>query len=225
MAGTVLFVFALAAAGVFIGTRLAEVPRIAPKVLAFSGALLILISSLWLIPEAAAHTGWAVTVLWAVAGFLLLGAIDRFVYPICPACSHTHNHEACATRLHGFAAPLLVAIGLHSFLDGWGLATSQEASEFVRLAFLLGIALHKLPEGLALGAIVRASMASHWKSVAACLIAEAMTVVGGGVAIAVTTRVGAAFMLLALAAGVFIYLGYHALEAEFHRRVARNHVH
>jgi zinc and cadmium transporter len=215
----VLLVFGLAIAGALIGTRLAEVPKLSRKVLAASGALLIAISLFWVLPEVAAHYGWLVALLWVAAGFAFLWIVDRFVYPICPACSHTHDHEGCATPLHGFAPPLLIAIGLHSFLDGWALAASQEGSEFVKLVFLLGIALHKLPEGLALGAIVRASMASHWKSLLACIAAEAMTIVGGVAAFGVAASIGASWVgiLLAAAAGTFIYLGYHAVEGELRR--------
>jgi len=102
-----------------------------------------------------------------------------------------------------------------------GLAMSQQGSDFVRLAFLLGIGLHKLPEGLALGAIVRASMASHWKSLAACIAAEAMTIAGGAAGFGVAARMGVTWVgILLAAAGTFIYLGYHAIEGELHRRVA-----
>jgi zinc transporter ZupT len=218
---TLLLVFALAVAGALIGTRLAEVPKISGKVLAASGGLLIAISLFWVLPEVASHYGWLAGLLWVAAGFALLWVVDHFVHPICPTCSHTHDHGDCATPLHGFAPPLLIAIGLHSFLDGWGLAASEEGSQIVRLAFLLGIALHKLPEGLALGAIVRASMASHWKSLAACIAAEAMTIVGGLAAFGIAATIGASWLgiLFAAAAGAFIYLGYHAIDGEVRRQV------
>lgn len=208
-------------AGVTAGTRLAEVPKYSHEVLAASGALLIAISLIWVVPEAASHQGWLMAVLWVAVGFVLIWIVDHFVYPICPACSHPHHHEDCSAPLHGFAAPLLVAIGIHSFLDGWGLAASQQGSNFVRFAFLLGIGIHKLPEGLALGAIVRASMASHWKSLIACIAAEAMTIVGGAAGFGIAVRMGVTWagILLAAAAGTFIYLGYHAIEGELHRRL------
>jgi len=217
---TLLSVFVLAIVGAFIGTRLAEVPKISRSVLAASGALLIAISLFWVLPEAASHHGWAVALLWVGCGFAVLWLVDHFVHPICPTCSHTHDHGGCSTPLHGFAPPLLIAIGLHSFLDGWALAVSQQGSEVVRIAVLLGIGLHKLPEGMALGAIVRASMASHTKSLMACIVAEAMTIVGGLAAFGMAATVGASWagILFAAAAGAFIYLGYHAIDAEVRRQ-------
>lgn len=188
----VLLIFILAVAGVVAGTRLAEVPKYSNKVLAASGVMLIAVSLIWVVPEAASQVGWWKAAACVGAGFALIWAIDHFVYPICPSCSHTHDHEECGAPLHGFATPLLVAIGVHSFLDGWGLAATQQSSDFVRVAFLFGIGLHKLPEGLALGAIVRASMASNWKSRAASIAAEAMTLVGGAAGLSVAARMGAA---------------------------------
>ena len=208
----------------FAGTRLAEAPRLSRSVLALSGAVLIAISLLWVLPEVAARQGWPAAAGWTVLGFVALAAVDRFVYPICPACAHTHDHNSCSTPLHGFAPPLLIAIGMHSFLDGWGLAAAREASGFVQIVFLLGISLHKFPEGLALGAIVRSSMASHAKSLLACVMAESLTVAGGLSAVTIEANLSGSWVgvLLAVASGTFLYLGYHAIEGEFHRRrVAR----
>jgi len=220
---SIVLVFVIAVAGVFAGTRLAEAPRISPKVLAASGVLLIAIAAIWIVPEVAQHRGWTSALLWVGAGFALVWGVDRFVYAICPTCSHSHDHAHCGAPLHGFAVPLLIAIGIHSFFDGWALAASEEGSEFVKMAFLLGIGLHKIPEGLALGAIVRASMASHAKSLAACIAAEAMTLGGGAAGLGIAAHIGAAWVnvLLAAAAGTFLYLGYHAIEAELSRRLAR----
>lgn len=220
----VVVVFVLAVAGVVAGTRLAEAPSLSRKALAASGALLIAISLFWVAPESGRRYGWGATLLWVAVGFVALWVVDHYVYPICPTCSHTHHHEACHEPLHGFATPLLIAIGIHSFLDGWGLAASQEqGDEIVRVGVLLGIALHKLPEGLAIGAIVRAAVASHWKAILTCVIAESLTLAGGLTAIAIAARMGAAWegILLSAAAGTFIYLGYHAIEGQLHRHAVR----
>jgi zinc transporter ZupT len=217
----IIAIFALAVAGVLAGTRLAEVRDLSRKVLAISGAILIAVSVFGILPEVAARSGWRTALLSLAVGFAALWAVDRFVYPICPACSHHHEHEAYGGHLHGFAAPLLIAIGVHSFLDGWGFAASGDGSHFLQLAFLLGIALHKIPEGLALGAIVRAAISSHWKSLLACVAAESMTLAGGAAAFGLAARLGAAWeaILLAGAAGTFVYLGYHALEGVIHERI------
>ncbi len=211
--GWVSAVFLLACAGAAVGTRLEEAPRLSSPLLRASGILLILISAVWVLPEVAVAHGWILSVACAAGGLALLWVVDRFLYPVCPACSHSHDHAGCATPLHGFAVPLLAATSIHSFFDGWALASSQGANEAVRAAFLLGIALHKVPEGLALGAILRASLESHSRSLLAAIAAEGMTLAGGALAIGLEMHsahwTGA---LLAVAAGMFIYLGWHSIE-------------
>ena len=104
-------------------------------------------------------------------GVAVLWCIDHFVHPICPSCSHSHNHEHCRRPpLHGFAG-LLIATGLHSVLDGWSIQMLA-SNGFAGLAAPLGLALHKIPEGLALGLVARESIDSTAKAFWACVAAE-----------------------------------------------------
>ncbi len=182
---------------------------------------MIAIALFGVVPEVANEYGWIAGPAWVAVGFTALWIVDRFVYSICPVCSHTHEHHACAAPLHGFAPPLLIAISIHSFIDGWALAASQQSSAMVRLGFFLGIALHKIPEGLALGAIVRASLGALWKSLLAAIAAETMTLVGGAAAFGMSANLRPSWLgiLLAAAAGTLLYLGYHAIEGELHSRM------
>ena len=82
--------------------------------------------------------------LFAV-GYGVLLLVNRFVYRVCPTCAHDHDHNACSTELHGFAAPLIIAAAVHSFLDGWSVATVQLTVPLgLRVAVPLAVALHKL---------------------------------------------------------------------------------
>lgn len=206
--------------GVFAGVRLAEAPSLARRVLPFSGGLLGGIALFWILPEIAVRDGWLNAGAGLIAGFALLWLINRYLYPVCPACAHTHHHEECSRQLHGFAAPLLIASGLHSFFDGWSLAVSQQTDDQgLRVAFLAGIGVHKLPEGLALGALLIAALATGWRAMLGATAAQSMTIVGGFVAVLfaghVPARVAVAF--LSIAAGAFTYLGYHAVDSEVRR--------
>ncbi len=207
--------------GATLGMWLEHIARVSRKVLLASGVLLVSVSLLLVAPELAEHYGWLGGLPWMGLGFAALLLIDRFLYPLCPACSHTHDHESCSTPLHGFAAPMIVASGLHSFMDGWALGTTQrDSSAELRLAVLIALALHKLPEGLALGAILRASMRSGWKTFLGAALAQGMTVTGGVIAWKIAPFVGARWTgaFLGIAGGSFLYLGYHTLEAELRRR-------
>lgn len=218
---TLLFLLGLALVGVLLGVRLAELPDVSRRILPFSGGLLIGVAAFWILPEIAAHFGWPGALLGLVAGFSLLWLIDKRVHPVCPSCSHTHDHDSCATRLHGFALPLLIASGLHSFMDGWSVAVAQEKGfESLKLPFLLGVGIHKLPEALALGVLLLAAVGSAWKAVLGAGAAQSMMLAGGALATTLAPYLGMAWTagFLAAAAGIFVFLGYHAIDAEYRRR-------
>jgi len=157
------------------------------------------------------------------AGYLVLRGINRYIVPVCPSCSHDHDHEACATALHGFAAPLVVAAAVHSTLDGWSIVTAQFAAPLgVRLALPMAVVLHKIPEGIALGAILRAAVASRSAALGWCLLAEGVTLIGAAAGLALEPLLGQAWLSfpLAIAGGFFFYLGFHAVHGEWKRRGA-----
>lgn len=191
------------------------------KIVPFSGGLLVGISIFGVLPELAQRYRWPGGAAMLSTGVLLLWAVGRYLYPVCPACSHTHDHERCATALHGFALPLIVAASLHSFLDGLGVAASQqERAEGLGTAVLLVVVLHKIPEGIALGIMLRAAVRSPVAALGWCILAESATFFGAVLESMVTGRFGTDWvsMALALAGGSFLYLGFHAVHGEWRRR-------
>jgi zinc transporter ZupT len=174
-----------------------------------------------LLPELIVEGGWAASLTLTAAGYGLLLAVNRFAYRVCPTCSHDHDHLACDTELHGFAAPLICAASVHSFLDGWSVATAQLAAPpGLRIVVPLAVALHKLPEGMALGGILRAAVKNRSAALGWCVVAEGATLVGGGLGLAMGPHLGAGWILypLGITAGWLLYLGYHALHEEWRRR-------
>lgn len=193
------------------------------KIVPFSGGLLIGVTLFGVLPDLAEHYGWAggAALLAACVGALAL--FGRYVYPVCPSCSHDHDHDACATILHGFAPPLIAAACLHAFLDGLGISAAQhEDAGGFGAVLVLGVILHKVPEGVALGIMLRASVRSRAAAFAWCALAEGSTLAGGVFESAVTGRAGAHWVTgaLALAGGSFLYLGFHAVHGEWRRRGA-----
>jgi len=219
---TLCVLFCLAMAGVATGIRLAEIPAAARTIVPFSGGLLVGIALFWVLPEVAELYGWLVGVVGMTAGFALLWGINRFIYPVCPACAHSHDHEACAKSLHGFTPPLVAAAAVHSFFDGWSLAVSEQPSSGeLRWAILLGIGIHKLPEGLALGVLLWNATGSVWRSGLYAVAVQSSMGIGALAAVVLASHLDAHWtsFLLASAAGVFVYLGYHAIEGQSHRRL------
>lgn len=214
--------FAVALCGAVPGIALGRAPRQMRIVAPFSGGLLLGIALFGLLPELADEMGWMRGLPVYAAGYGLLLLVDRYLHAVCPSCAHSHHHEDCAASLHGFAGPLACAAAAHAFLDGWGLASVRAvpgAAEAVRLGFPVAVMLHKLPEGLALGAIFRASTKTRRGAMAWCALAESATLVGGWAGVALTPKLGSAWTNypLALAGGCFLYLGYHAVHGEWRR--------
>jgi len=175
-----------------------------------------------LLPELGLELGWGPSLLLFAGGYVLLLAINRR-YGVCPSCAHDHDHNACAIELHGFAGPLVTAAALHSFLDGWSVATVQLAAPLgLRVAVPLAIGLHKLPEGIALGGILRAAVKSRMSALAWCTAAEGATLAGGVLGLAMAPSLGTKWITypLGIAAGWLFYLGYHAVHEEWKRRGA-----
>jgi zinc transporter ZupT len=218
---TLVALFVLTLGGAYVGIRLGDAPRLSRRVLPFSGGVLVGIAIFWVWPEIADQYGWPGAFCGIAAGFGLLWLVNRYVFAVCPACSRTHDHDACTQRLHGFTAPLLAAASLHSFFDGWSLGVAHEQSaEGVRLAFLAGIAIHKLPEGVALGVLLLAGTGSVWKAWLSCAAVQSFMIAGGLLASIAAPHLGPYWIssLLSIAAGTFIYLGYHAIESEYRAR-------
>ncbi len=186
------------AAGVFLGQSRAPSAHIA----AAGGGLLAGISLFWLLPEMAEASGWIAAALLVAFGCAVLGIFEHFV----GHASHSHHD--------GIAGPLLAAAAVHSFLDGWSVQVFS-AEAMARVAVPLGLALHKIPEGLALGLLTRKSIPSAWKALALACSVEALTLVGAWVEPQANQSGTALFgawwteIVLGIVAGTFLYLGLH----------------
>ena len=212
---------AVGIAGASIGFWLTGAKRRARVVVPFSAGVLLGVAAFGLFPELALEAGWVRSLALAVAGYVILIVIDRYIYPICPTCAHDHDHHACADELHGLAIPLIAAAAIHSFLDGWSVATAQSAAPLgLRVAVPLAIGLHKIPEGIALGGILRAAVHSRSAAFAWCVFAEGVTFLGGAAGLLMLPLLGHAWLLypLGLTAGWILYLGYHAVHTEWKTR-------
>jgi zinc and cadmium transporter len=187
-----------------------------------SGGLLIGVAAFGLIPELVLDIGWIRGVLLVFTGYALLKILDRFVFSVCPSCAHDHSHEGCAEPLHGFAGPLLVATTIHAFVDGWGLVAVEMGTHTpgAGTALAAALLLHKIPEGLALGTILRASVDRAWAALVLCAVVEGSTIAGGATGLWLTPANWVSYPL-AIAGGTFLFLGVHAVHSDWKRRGAR----
>jgi zinc transporter ZupT len=213
-----LFLTAFAICGAAAGVRLGQTTRFSPRLAAMGAGLLFGISLFWMLPEMVEQSGWALSAGALSTGALSLWAFDHFIHPICPNCSHHHDHAHCnQPPLHGFALPLLLATGVHSIIDGWTIRVLAP-DNFTTAAAAIGLALHKVPEGFALGLIARESMKSAAKALLSCAAVECLTLLGAALEPladhAGVSQFGSSWItgVLALTGGSFLFLGYHTLH-------------
>lgn len=164
-----------------------------------SGALLAGVALFGLLPELVREAGWWRTLPLAALGYGVLMLLDHHGYAVCPSCSHGAK----------FAGSLVAATAVHALTDGWGLVAARDQGA-VSGALVLAILVHKAPEGLALGAMLRASTHGVGLAVGLCFLAEMPTVIGGAAGMWLTPPGWSGYML-SVVAGTFLFLGIHAL--------------
>ncbi len=177
---------------------------------ALGGLLLFAVAFIWLVPEIVEAWGWPRTILFVMGAALLLAFVDWTLIRI----GHSPRH--------GVIAPLIIATAIHSFLDGWSIRAL--AAQPVPVALVpIGLGLHKIPEGFALGWVLRRSLTSHARAIWLGALAEVFTLVGALLQ-PWTDQIGVARFgdswtaaVLCLIAGAFVFLGFHALLPYFRK--------
>lgn len=116
--------------------------------LSFSGAFLISVCSVNLLPEIYHHGGSEIG-YFVLAGFFLQIIIDQFSKGI--EHGHLHVHDVQKVPYSVFAA-----LSLHAFMEGMGVGANL-FEEQVQNSFVFGIALHELPAAFALITVLKHS--------------------------------------------------------------------
>jgi zinc transporter ZupT len=175
-----------------------------------------------ILPESAEALRWWELALALGSGYAVFFLISKYVYHVCPACAASHFDEATAHRFSEIAAALIVALAVHSTMDGIALAAGQESAHGAGLgvSLLVAICVHKVPEGLALGALLVGAGFRPAAVIAWVTAVEATTVLGGVIGLVFFPAGQGGFWLagvLAHAGGGFIYLASHAVLGELVR--------
>ena len=175
-----------------------------------------------MLPEAKSTLDWPGFLSISALGFLLLWAVSRYIYPVCPACAlggETHETPKMAGRV---VALMAGALAVHCSLDGLSLAMATKASIHVQAGILGGISIHKLPEGLALALLLAGAGFSKRANLLWCLGIESFTFLGGLAAVGFLRGANGASVgaCLAFVGGGFLYLVSSVLAgARGHRTV------
>jgi zinc transporter ZupT len=160
----VFLAYALALTGGVISSLVAVSHERLCRLISLAAGTLLGVTLFIIIPEC-----YETLPLWHLAialisGYVVFFLVSRYVFHVCPACAASHFDEAATHRFSEIATAMVVALGLHSTLDGLALAVGKEPGMLgnVDASLLLAICIHKIPEGLALGALLLASGLPRW---------------------------------------------------------------
>jgi zinc transporter, ZIP family len=149
----------------------------------------------------------------AASGYGLFFIISKYVFHMCPACAASHFEEQEVSHFKNVFFLLAIALTIHSAMDGIAIAVSPHMAKNMDHSIFFTIAIHKLPEGLALCALLLKSGHARNKAFIWTLVFETSTLLGWliGHSLAEHGMAGQWLDLLMVhIAGGFIYLAVHA---------------
>lgn len=181
--------------------------RYRPVLLGFAAGALLAAALLDLLPEALHATGTH-ALPWLLGGMLVLAALEWVV-------GARDHHEHGKTPV---AYALLASDAFHNLGDGVAIAAAFTSSVHLGVITSLAVIVHEVPEEVADYAVLRAAKMSKTRALV-WLGAVQMTALAGAYA----TLLGASLLarqgvMLALAAGTFIYIAMVELMPDVLRK-------
>ena len=189
-------------------------------VLAFAAGVLVSLSFLKIIPGVFPHSTWGPLAL--LAGFFAMYLFEQL-----GVHHHVHTEEVEHDVRHGLTWVAWFGLLAHSFIDGLAIGSSALIEDVGLLqSVTFGVVLHQFPEGLVAAALMTSQRFSALRTLALTAVVAFATPVG-----AVLTAYFLGMMspdvlkeistlVMALAAGTFIYLG--AADMLHHSHSQRN---
>ena len=194
--------------------------RRSDALLSFSAGVMLGAAFFHMLPEAL--EGGGVSVLpFVVVGFLFLFTLERFVLvhvcaepgPSAEALLHPHGspghehaHGATGCDVHTLGLAAFVGLSLHTLVDGFALGAASTDRALGFLVFL-AILAHKIPSSFSLSSILRAEGYGRRRALAMNAVFALMVPVGAVLYVAIRSFVHTpAFTAIALAASSGTFL-------------------
>lgn len=178
----------------------------------FATGALLAFAFLDLLPEALS-SGLASQLIFKVvlASILLFFIIEQFIH-----YHHCHCHTAQATKTH-LIVNNLIGDGVHNFIDGSIIAAAFLINVPLGIGTTLAVALHEIPQEIADFSILIYAGLSRAKALLFNLLSGLTSLIGGILVFFLADKITDLMpILLALAAGNFIYLSMADLIPELH---------
>jgi len=188
-------------------------PRLLSALLGFAAGVMLALSFFDLMPEALENG----SVLIASVGFLLGAGIMYTLDRLIPHAHITSDQELALESIpHGRAAKrdllrvgylVFFGLALHNLPEGLAIGAGVEASPQLGLYVAIAIALHNIPEGIAAAGILRAGGLSAARVLLLTLVIGLMTPLGALLGLAFF-RISPHFIAagMAFAAGAMVYI-------------------
>jgi zinc transporter ZupT len=228
--GYVVLAFAIAVGGGALGATLARSHRRLCALISLGAGTLFGVTVFAILPESFDSLRWWGILLALGSGYVVFSLVTRYVFHVCPACAASHFDEATQHRFGEIATAMMVALAIHCTADGLALAAGHEAHEAnvaggraLDLSIVLAVCVHKVPEGLALGALLLGAGFTRLKTVVRVALVESTTLWGGFLGLLALPHIREFWIniIVAHVGGGFLFLALHAIGGELlHRHKA-----
>jgi zinc transporter ZupT len=218
-----MLAFALAVGGGALGASLGSSHQRLCALISLGAGTLLGVTVFAILPESFEALHWWGILLAVGSGYALFLVISKYVYHVCPACAASHFDEAAAHHFSEIAAAMMLALAIHCTADGLALAAGHQAEashapggRVLDLSLILAVCVHKVPEGLALGALLLGAGFNRAQTLMRVAAVESTTLLGGILGW-LFFRQASLFWLDAAVAhvgGGFLFLAVHAVFGE-----------
>jgi zinc transporter ZupT len=219
----VVLAFALAVGGGALGASLGSSHHRLCALISLGAGTLLGVTVFAILPESLEALRWWGVLLAMGSGYALFFVISKYVYHVCPACAASHFDEAATHHFSEIAAVMMLALAIHCTADGLALAAGHEAEashapggRVLDLSLVLAICVHKVPEGLALGALLLGAGFNRSQTLVRIAAVESTTLLGGVLGWTFLHHVSTFWLDAAVAhvGGGFLFLAVHAVFGE-----------
>jgi len=184
--------------------------------ISFSAGVILTIGFIHLLPEAVENTSYAFyAILFTILGFYTLEHVMVI---------HHCQEEDC--EVHTLSSLAFAGMIFHSFLDGFIIGVSFEASTKIGMVAAFGILLHKLPVGISVTSMLIHDKVNRTKIIRIGILIAIATPIGALLSFMITQTMPKELLgiLLAVSAGSFVYLGASDLLPETHKKHRKSNI-
>jgi zinc transporter ZupT len=219
----VTLAFALAVGGGALGATLGTSHQRLCALISLGAGTLLGVTVFGILPECLEGMRWWSVVLAMGSGYAVFLLISKYVFHVCPACAASHFDEATTHHFSEIAGAMMLALAVHCTADGVALAAGHEAvaehapgGRVLDFSLILAVCVHKVPEGLALGALLLGAGFSRSQTMVRVAVVESTTLLGGVLGLVFLPHISAFWLdaVVAHVGGGFLFLAIHAVLGE-----------